>query len=406
MSFSAEGFGRKLNALQETQDLIVSLSQWVLFHHRHLSEIAQMWADAVTKLPPGLSRKQLTLLYLCNDVVQAARRKRKQEFMDEFGKVVPKVLLSIYARLDSATQAKVDRMINVWKDRLVYLDLDIAKFKQATKLLVLAAPSAAAGPGPSKSSGVAPELKHLNDLFTHLNSISATSQGNLTQFGVQLKHYLPDGELDNLPLPKVYLSKLNTLEKLGEMAKGNICEQQLIKSQIKRQLSTILSTLDEGMGKDEDKLEIIATKMAKLQETRKELQEMIDEQPEAQSPAPVVAPVVTSAAPEDDDEDGLPTYEIDLDDEDAPNKATALATPEHELIAKLPAFSVEGEENGSSSRKRRLSQTPLGGLTPAHKKVAFSEDIEVKEFDKDEGHELDDGEGDGQDVMSLLMKLS
>ncbi|MCH0628965.1 hypothetical protein JNB11_03185 [Kocuria palustris] len=469
MSFSADGFSRKLEALQETQDLIVKLLQWVLFHHRNLRDIARMWAAFVEKQPRGLLRKQLTLLYLCNDVVQQAKRKRKQEFVDEFALVLPTVFQRVYARLDLPTQGKVDRLISVWQDRVVFDLAQIALFKQAIKQLVLAQPLAAAGPpataAASAKPAVVPELNHLNDLFGQLNKVNTTAQGNLAQFNVQLKQYLPGEDAPNAPLPKVWILKLNTLEKLGEMATTAIKDQQRLKLQIRSQLALMLKTLEEGVTKDDDKLADIALKLQTLDETRQELKQMnLDTDDHKPRPLPtkplllLLLALALALAVADEEDDALPTYEKDSDDDDdddddndddnntnttgAPDSAASTATAAASALAaaapapgadaesavaepESPAFSTapllpgggSDTEGENGSRKRRLSQTPSGGLTPSHKKVAFSEDIEVKEFDQDDGNSddhadahdeanADDGQGAGADIMSLLMKLN
>ncbi|CAN3372403.1 hypothetical protein DIURU_002465 [Diutina rugosa] len=464
MSFSADGFSRKLEALQETQDSIVKLSQWVLFHHRNLRDIARMWAAFVEKQPRGSSRKQLTLLYLCNDVVQQAKRKRKQEFVDEFASVLPTVFQRVYARLDSPTQGKVDRLISVWQDRVVFDSAQIASFKQAIKQSVSAQPSAAAGP-PATAAGstkLVPELNHLNDLFGQLNKVNTTAQGNLAQFNVQSKQYLPGEDAPNAPSPKVWISKLNTLEKLGEMATTAIKDQQRLKQQIRSQLALMLKTLEEGVSKDDDKLADIASKLQTLDETRQELKQMNSDtddhkpRPLPTKPSSSSSASASASASADEEDDALPTYEKDSDDDDdddddndnttnttgGPASAASTATAAASALATAaPAPGADGEsavaepespafstaplspgggsdtEGENGSRKRRLSQTPSGGSTPSHKKVAFSEDIEVKEFDQDDGNSddhadahddanADDGQGAGADIMSLLMKLN
>ncbi|KAM9923272.1 hypothetical protein OXX80_011606, partial [Metschnikowia pulcherrima] len=97
MSFSPEIFRKKLDALQETQDSIVSISQWVLFHHRHATHLCELWADyTLDNNASAQSKKKLSLLYLCNDVVQQARHKRKPEFTAGFAAKLPRVFHAIY----------------------------------------------------------------------------------------------------------------------------------------------------------------------------------------------------------------------------------------------------------------------------------------------------------------------
>ncbi|KAK6453626.1 regulator of Ty1 transposition [Scheffersomyces xylosifermentans] len=416
MSYSPYIFKSKLASLQDTQESIVSISQWVLFHHRRSADSAKFWASYINSIPSlssssskssplsDPSLKKLSLLYLCNDVVQQARRKRKPEFITDFAAVLPSVLNQAYNTVDNATKPKIERLIGVWEQRQIFGASDIAKMKEAVKAPLLtksrSSPDSSlvnnhSSTSPSRKSAkesigaVAPELKSLNDLFLKLNSLTDITQANLTQFGIQSKTYLPNDPLlsDNLPSPKVYVSKLNMLEKLSEVSIANIKEVKDVKEQISKQLENLSRIIAEGTKTEESKIAIINEKLVRLHETRNELKEMIEEEEEGsngdnkiktkkvsieeEDPSPSyetndIESNGDSFVVEDDDNDDLPTYENDDDDDDK------------RVIA-------SSEEETPLPKRRRLSQTPSGGSTPSSfKKVAFSEDIEVKEFDREE----------------------
>ncbi|KAM9886447.1 hypothetical protein OXX79_014182, partial [Metschnikowia pulcherrima] len=80
-------------------DSIVSISQWVLFHHRHATHLCELWADyTLDNNASAQSKKKLSLLYLCNDVVQQARHKRKPEFTAGFAAKLPVFPCDIWLR--------------------------------------------------------------------------------------------------------------------------------------------------------------------------------------------------------------------------------------------------------------------------------------------------------------------
>lgn len=372
MSFSPDILNKKLSSLQETQDSIVTISQWVLFHHRHSKETAELWAAFILNLPASGSSKKLSLLYLCNDVVQQARHKRKMDFITEFSKVLPRVFNNVYKTLDPAIKPKVDRLVNVWSERLVFPSNDIKEMRKAIELSKAnKSMENDDNAGTSSSSafegskvGIASDLKLLNNVFLHMNQLIDISQGNLNQVGIQSKTYLPTDPSvsDNLPSPKIYISKLNVLEKLCLMSNNNIEEIKKDRLEILKQLDNLRSIVSDGLQTDDSKVNIINQRLEKLKSTRSELRSIVDsDQPvsQAQDTAEEPSPEFDHGDDDDDDDDMIPTYEnedSDIDDDRPP--------------AKKPKHSPESSGNSTPSS--------------AKKSVAFSEDIEVKEYDRED----------------------
>lgn len=374
MSFSSENFNKKLASLQETQDSIVTISQWVLFHHRHSKELANLWSKFIVQ-PKYDSPKKLSLLYLCNDVVQQARHKRKMEFITEFGKILPEVFNAIYSSLDNPIKPKVDRLINVWEQRNVFSASDIKNFRKAIELSKAGESLEANAPAtPAVNLSIVPDLKNLNDNYAHLNKLTDTSQANLNQVGLQSKLYLPahPGLSDNLPSPKIYISKLNTLEKLCNISKKNIEDTKLERNDIIKTLDNLKKIMVDSLSIDDSKLNIINNKLDKLYSTRSELQQILNEEEPSEvndnadkeeEPSPALD------EDEDDEDDLIPTYENDSEDDEeepAAKKQKTEATPPTPTPILTP---------GSTS----------GNSTPSHRKsVAFAENIEIKEYDREE----------------------
>lgn len=380
MSFSPDVFRKKLDSLQDTQELIVSLSQWVLFHHRHAKDLCDLWGEfAVSNISTMKLDKKLSLLYLCNDVVQEARHKRKPEFSAEFARILPDVLTAMYPTLDSGIKAKVERLIGVWEQRNIFDRQQIKRMRRSVELLEGGKSNSSEAADSSvqlaSQTQIAPELVHLNNLFLHLNLLQEVTLSNLSQVGYQLKMYLPHDHSasDNLPLPKVYISKLNVLEKLCNLTTQNLQDIKSARLDITSILSGLQTTVNDGASTDESKVKIILQKMDKLKTTRSELQEMLDEPAEPQEPEDV-SPTFESTA--DTSSDLVPTYESSSEDDDEPQKSA---------VAESAASAPE-----RSSRKRKLSNSSASSNTSStsKKSVAFSEDIQIKEYDREEQTEV------------------
>lgn len=117
MSFSEGKLKDKLDALEETQDSIVSTSQWVLFHYRYADRIAPEWETYLNKSPV---QKKLAVIYLANDVVQQSRAKRKTEFIDAFNKLLPRALSQAYSEVPEPTKKKISKIVNIWRERKIF----------------------------------------------------------------------------------------------------------------------------------------------------------------------------------------------------------------------------------------------------------------------------------------------
>lgn len=224
------------------------------------------------------------------------------------------------------------------------------------------------------------------------------------------------------------------LEKLGKIAVINIKDIQNLKSQITKQLNSLIKLVDEPSNTDETKIQIINDKLAKLTETRAELQQMEKEENEDslhndekedakktdddEEPSPTMDDDLGDELPkyEDDDDDDVPTYEAD----------------EQEPTASENNNEENAEKEPKQNNVAKLEKRPSEGSEPPSKRVAFSEDVEVKEYEREEHHDSpespdssypnadEDGDDDGydpssdmegsqsdnSDVMSLLSKLA
>ncbi|KAK5019408.1 hypothetical protein LTR60_001134 [Cryomyces antarcticus] len=63
MAYTEDSVRAKLSALNETQESIVTVAQWVMFHRRHSGTTAQIWLQ---RLKDSGAAKRLNLIYLAN----------------------------------------------------------------------------------------------------------------------------------------------------------------------------------------------------------------------------------------------------------------------------------------------------------------------------------------------------
>ncbi|KAG5000167.1 hypothetical protein AAZX31_08G137900 [Glycine max] len=114
--FSEQILADKLSKLNSTQQCIETLSHWCIFHRSKAELVVGTWnkqfhnSEKVQRVP---------LLYLANDILQNSRRKGN-EFVTEFWKVLPSALKDVLEKGDDQENRAVFRLVDIWEERRVF----------------------------------------------------------------------------------------------------------------------------------------------------------------------------------------------------------------------------------------------------------------------------------------------
>ncbi|XP_022739761.1 regulation of nuclear pre-mRNA domain-containing protein 1B-like isoform X2 [Durio zibethinus] len=114
--FSEQILADKLSKLNSTQQCIETLSHWCIFHQSKAELVVVTWdkqfhsSQMVQKVP---------LLYLANDILQNSKRKGN-EFVNEFWKVLPAALKDLLEKGDDRGKNVVSRLVGIWEERRVF----------------------------------------------------------------------------------------------------------------------------------------------------------------------------------------------------------------------------------------------------------------------------------------------
>jgi regulator of Ty1 transposition protein 103 len=167
MSYSDDAVRGKLDYLEPTQDSIVTVAQWIMFHRRHADRTAALWLARLQDTPS--SAKRLNLIYLANEVVQQSRARSKQDFLLAFEPLIADATSLAYKGASQGMQGKIRRVVEVWRQRSIFdpriqeqLEKrcdEIDKSKSTGKSL---GGGARLGGSLFGGGGVAPELEALN----------------------------------------------------------------------------------------------------------------------------------------------------------------------------------------------------------------------------------------------------
>lgn len=117
MAYTDDAVLAKLSALNETQESIVTVAQWVMFHRRHADRTGQLWLQ---RLKDSGSNKRLNLIYLANEVAQQSKARRKDDFLIAFSPVIAEATATAYKGATNEVQQKLRRVVEVWRARQIF----------------------------------------------------------------------------------------------------------------------------------------------------------------------------------------------------------------------------------------------------------------------------------------------
>ncbi|XP_072947114.1 regulation of nuclear pre-mRNA domain-containing protein 1B [Epargyreus clarus] len=126
--FTENALVRKLQELNSSQQSIQTLSLWLIHHRKHHAAIVKTWFKEMMKAKDS---KQLTFMYLANDVIQNSKKKGP-----EYGKDFGEVLMESFKHMaktgiTAKTKHTLHRILSIWEERGVYDAQKIQEFKEA-----------------------------------------------------------------------------------------------------------------------------------------------------------------------------------------------------------------------------------------------------------------------------------
>ncbi|ANB16012.1 Rtt103p [Sugiyamaella lignohabitans] len=284
MSFSEDVLLTKLMAVNETQESIVKISQWILFHRRHADQAAVAWYKYLAQAPEN---RKLGLFYLANEVVQQSRAKKKDEFVNAFANVFPDAIGESYKHLTPSTQNKLRRLVDVLKQRSIFPPTTIQAIE--TRLSSGGGPTKKIGNGISGSSLGIPSIP---SQLTTLSALQKTESDSSVNADINLKKALNDYsnifDGETLPAPPVYNSQLSLLITKLNSAEASLNSLLTTRRGLVNELRRLLETNERNLKNTESQLKDLVEKNKHASETKQELAEILvgsTEEQESTTPA-------------------------------------------------------------------------------------------------------------------------
>ncbi|KAI5196213.1 DUF618-domain-containing protein [Aureobasidium subglaciale] len=465
MAYADDAVRAKLSALNETQDSIVSVAQWIIFHRRHADRTAELWLERLKDSNPA---KKLNLIYLANgiashlhtstrinlrvltcvvEVVQQSKARKKDDFLVAFSPIIAEATSLAYKSGTQDTGGKIRRVVEVWRQRNIFelaiQDATEKRLHEVDKSRTARSGGARLGgsllggtlSSTSSSSAVPPELQPLAQPQTTLTRSSAAAQPLLETANTEFAK-LTDPNTP-VPSPPVHAARLSSLLKTLASAEGAVNESLKARAELVAGLEKLLEANRSKLVQEEKTHSELSTRRATIEAKKKDVEDGImrglsadasaavssgasanpaspghDGSPEVESftpPPPDVENFTPDGSPE-------PAYPADDNayDQDFLESSTFAADPMQEQEPKhtepAPSFEPPPALQTSPPVMSEGANMLLSSLTrPASNSPAATADPRLKRRKMAHNSEMDDelfsnGEGVGldEDVAAML----
>lgn len=278
MAYSDEALKAKLSTLNETQDSIVSVSQWIQFFKRHADRIANAWLTRLREVPPP---KRLNFVYLVNDIVQNSKARKRQEFPDAFAPVMPEAVQTAYRSSTPEIQAKIRRVLEVWKNRATF-EAPIISAIEARLEEVDKAKGGSGGKktlmgkslfGSSSDTGMPKELESLGPLQTTVTKATIDARPSID--AAQKEYTNLNAEDAVLPKPPVYAARLSGLIKQLANAEAAVSASIKARQALVADLEKILEINKSALAKDEETFMELGSRKTTTEAKKRDVEDAI-----------------------------------------------------------------------------------------------------------------------------------
>ena len=278
MAYTDDAVKAKLSSLNETQESIVSVAQWIMFHRRHADRTCAIWLERMRETTVN---KRLTLIYLANEVVQQSKARRKDDFLVAFSPVIAEATATAYKGATNDVQEKIRRTVEVWTQRRIFdkpiqeavegriMELDKSRSGKKTGLL---GGSLFSGGG-SNHTPAPSELQPLIPLLTTVSKASATSSPALSTANTEYDK-LTDADKPT-PSPPVYAARLSALLKSLSSAEAAVAESIKTRQDLINGLEDFLVTNRAALEKEQSQLSTTTERRETIEKKKRQVEDAI-----------------------------------------------------------------------------------------------------------------------------------
>ncbi|KAI9931257.1 hypothetical protein ASPWEDRAFT_56077 [Aspergillus wentii DTO 134E9] len=275
MAYTDDAVKAKLSALNETQEGIVTVAQWVMFHRRHAERTGQLWLQ---KLRDSPAPKRLNLIYLANEVAQQSKARRKEDFLIAFSPIIAEATATAYKGASNDIQQKIRRVVEVWRQRAIFenpiQDAVEARIEEIDKSRSTGKKPPLGGSLFSNSSSSTPsELQPLVPLQVALSKAAMTSGASSTAANAEYdKMHDPNTPQ---PTPPVHAARLSQLLKALANAESSVSEVVKSRLALIDGLEKLLETNRSALSKEQSLTAQLSERKTGVESKKREVEDGI-----------------------------------------------------------------------------------------------------------------------------------
>ncbi|PSN60114.1 DUF618-domain-containing protein [Corynespora cassiicola Philippines] len=272
MAFTEDSLRAKLSSLNETQDSISTVGQWILFHRRHAERIAQLWFQRVKEATPN---KKLNLIYLANEITQTSKIRKKEEFLRAYEPIIADATAAAYKGSSPDVQNKIRRVVEVWRQRQVFAPPIQTDIERAIDEIDRTRSSRKPALGGSlfSSASVPPELTPVAPLATSLQKADLNAKPAVATANQEFEKATSSNY--QIPTPPVHVAGLAALVKKLAVAEGAVAESIKARQALVAGLEKLLETNKTKLAQEEIQVTNLNSRKNAVETRKREIEDGI-----------------------------------------------------------------------------------------------------------------------------------
>ncbi|KAF4451910.1 hypothetical protein F53441_5229 [Fusarium austroafricanum] len=363
MAYNDDSVLARLSSLNESHDSIATAAQWIMFHRRHAERTVQLWMQ---RLKDSSSTKRLSLIYLANEVAQQSKIRHKDDFIIAFAPVIAEAVSVAYKGAPAELQAKLKRVIDVWRDRSIFeapiqAAID-ARVGELDKARGMAKPGFGGSPfgGPGGVAAIPSEFAPLVTAHQNVGKLSTPLKATITSANQEYEKQTDSST--PVPSAPVYAARLNGLLKTLANAESAVAECVKAREGLVSGLESLLNANRAALEQEKSSAAQLGSRKTEIEEKKHQVEVGIMRALGPADSAGSPGQGNSSGAPPEPDRPEIealtppafepfdaPTPEV-LTPEGEPAIATTIASVE--VQETLPYQSLPISTNGSNKRRR------------------------------------------------------
>ncbi|KAH7242404.1 RNA polymerase II-binding domain-containing protein [Fusarium tricinctum] len=274
MAYNDDSVLARLSSLNESHDSIATAAQWIMFHRRHADRTVQLWMQ---RLKDSSSTKRLSLVYLANEVAQQSKIRHKDDFIIAFAPVIAEAASVAYKGAPAELQAKLKRVIDVWRDRSIFeapiqaaIDARIGELDKARGMAKSGFAGSPFGGGSTNTAAIPSEFAPLVSAHQNVSKLSTPLEATITSANQEYEKQTDSST--PVPSAPVYAARLNGLLKTLANAESAVAECVKAREGLVSGLETLLNANRAALEQEKSAAAQLTSRKTEIEEKKQQVE--------------------------------------------------------------------------------------------------------------------------------------